>query len=354
MKLKTILKIIYINFKIIFKQYFLKNAYPTPYKALIQLTNDCNSKCKSCHIWKINIQDPALKATELNPEQYELFLKTSGSHLYWLSFSGGEISLYDNFDKLIKLISLHCPKLAIITFTTNGLMPEKILLLSKMIKESLPQCDFFVTISLDGNKETHDKIRGIPGNYELAILTQSLLKKIKINTYFGITVSHMNNDFIMSLEPKGEFKFKAINLIHDGGIYNRSLNPAKKNVLKSLIKIKKLYKIRSLGEFIEFIFIKLSITFLKHERAENLIPCEVINTSIHITPYGDVMPCMFMPSLGNIKEQSIQEILSSKKTKIELENIKNNKCPKCWMNCYAPHSMMRHPFKTLRASLLKN
>ena len=86
---------------------------------------------------------------------------------------------------------------------------------------------------------------------------------------------------------------------------------------------------------------------------KNIIPCDVINTSLHIMPNGDVKPCMFMESLGNIREQKINQIIHSENTNMIKEKIKKNNCPKCWMNCYSPHSIMQQPIKSLYNYIVK-
>lgn len=289
---------------------------------------------------------------ELSPEQYHEFFSSYGKNLYWISLSGGEISLYPNIEKLIAIISKYCPNLCLITFTTNGLLPEKILDLSRVIKKNLPQCDFFVTISLDGDKNLHDALRGIKGNYDLALRTYGILSAEKIGVHFGATLNNSNANYYSGLKYD-QLKTKAISIVHSEGIYNQQFQIENEHLLKSLLKIKSLYRIESLGEIVEYIFIKLGVLFLRSDRKKLPIPCSVINTSIHLSPYGEVMPCMYMPALGNIVQNNIDEILRSEKTKDELKNIKNNHCPKCWMNCYAPHSVMRHPIKSLRALIWK-
>ena len=62
---------------------------------------------------------------------------------------------------------------------------------------------------------------------------------------------------------------------------------------------------------------------------------------------GDVKPCMFMDKVGNIKKESLREILISDKVQSSKNLIKENKCPKCWMNCYSPHSIMQYPIRSL-------
>ena len=99
--------------------------------------------------------------------------------------------------------------------------------------------------------------------------------------------------------------------------------------------------------------LKIAILFLRKRRKKNISPCDVINTSLHVMPNGDVKPCMFMESLGNLKDKKINEILNDKNTYLVKEQIKKNNCPKCWMNCYSPHSIMQHPLKSLIKSFVK-
>ncbi len=347
MKITTIFKLFYINLKTYIFIKILKKK-PLPYKVLIQLTNDCNSKCINCSIWKINLLNPNLKNQELKLEEYNHFFSQYGKHIYWLSLSGGEISQYNEINKLIEIVKRNCPNLALINFTTNAIEVDKILNIANFIKSSLKKTDFFVNISLDGDQNLHDKIRGIKGNYAKAILLKEKLKDFGIQSHFGATLSNLNAEF---LAENLSSEIKAISLVHSDGIYNAKVSIEDFSILKSLKIILKKYEINNLGEFIEYLYLKIGYKFLKNKRSYNHIPCEVINTSIHLSPYGDILPCMYMPSLGNLKNNEFISILNSESTKHTLELIKKNKCPKCWMNCYAPHSMALNPISLLREVL---
>ena len=208
-------------------------------------------------------------------------------------------------------------------------------------------------MSLDGDEETHDKLRGIKGNYQKCVKLYEELKKNDILVHYGITVSEKNQEFIMRDYKKFSKEIKAVTFVHSEGIYNKKNSYQNdSSIIDSLKHILKNYKIDKISEIIEWMHIKLSIKFLKDQRKKNLIPCDVLNTSIHINPNGDLKPCMFMPKVGNIREESIEDILSNDETKKSKSLIKKNNCPKCWMNCYSPHSMMQHPIKSLLKSIL--
>ena len=111
--------------------------------------------------------------------------------------------------------------------------------------------------------------------------------------------------------------------------------------------INKNYFKKNIQEIVEKIHIKISYFFLKHNRKKNIIPCDVLDSSVHIMPNGDLKPCMFMDSLGNIRTKDLEEIIFSDKYKKTRKLIKDDKCPKCWMNCYSVHSIMQHPLKSI-------
>ena len=48
--------------------------------------------------------------------------------------------------------------------------------------------------------------------------------------------------------------------------------------------------------------LKFQLSFFKEQRKKNIIPCDVLNSSLHIMPDGNVKPCMFMKEVGNIKK----------------------------------------------------
>ncbi len=338
MRISTIFLIFLVNLKTFIKKIFKLKI--VPYKILINLTDLCNSRCAYCDIWKIKPQN------EIDLENIKKSFEGIEKDVYWISLSGGEVTLVPYFYEMIDYFKEKLPNLRIIAFTTNALGPSKSYNYANYIKTK--GFDSLITISLDGGKVFHDKIRGIPGNYEKCLRLYDDLKKNNIPVHFGITVSDQNENFIINDYKKYSKSMKAVTFVHSEGIYNKqnSFNQDHKilNGLKHLIKY---YKVEKISEIIEWIHIKLSIKFLEKNRKKNIIPCDVLNTSIHINPNGDLKPCMFMPKVGNIKNNNINSILDNEDTKNSKNLIKKNNCPKCWMNCYSPHSIMQYPFRSL-------
>jgi sulfatase maturation enzyme AslB (radical SAM superfamily) len=269
-----------------------------------------------------------------------------GKNLVWLALSGGEVTLVKYMDTLLLEGKKKCKNLRVISFTTNGLIPKKAISLAKKIQEI--GYEPIVTISLDGDEELHDRVRGVKGNYKKCISLFNSLKKMGVNVNYGITVNGENKEYIYKNYYSMRHSMKAITFVHDGGIYKKTNDTNVKNIIDSMKYICKKYSIDTISEIIEFIHIKVSVFYLNANQSTNLIPCEVINSSVHIMEDGEVRPCMYLESLGNIKENDIREMIFSEKANNIKKQIKEDKCPHCWMNCYSPYSIMQHPIKSIR------
>lgn len=345
MRFSTIVIIVKQNIKIWLYKLFGIRKRLLPYKLLINLTNNCNSRCEYCDIWKINKDEPSLRQQEINLSHITKLFSDLNKSLLWLSFSGGEVTVLSEFESIIKAANQYCPRLRVMAFTTNALRVQRTLKYAKLIQSY--GYDALVTISLDGDKALHDKVRGVDGNYDKCVELYHLLRENGIQANFGLTVSDQNHDFIMNQYHAYRKSMKAVTFVHSKGIYAKDNAVDYGTIRKALLHIYRSYHIDSLAEIIEKIHIKISLFFIDHGLNKDIVPCEVINTSLHIMPYGDVQPCMYLPSAGNIKDASILDICRSEKMNHLRKRVKKGQCPHCWMNCYSPHSIMQHPIKSL-------
>jgi len=60
-------------------------------------------------------------------------------------------------------------KIKDINFPTNGLMPDRVVEWVYRFRRNCPNCTITVSVSIDGFEETHDKQRGVPGNFYKAL-----------------------------------------------------------------------------------------------------------------------------------------------------------------------------------------
>jgi len=344
MRVTTLISIFYINLKLFFLKIFNSKKI-IPYKVLINLTDLCNSRCNFCDIWKIKPEN------EINVDNIIKSFDGSEKDIYWLSLSGGEVTLVKYYFELIDRLKKKLPNLKIIAFTTNCLTPNRVVKYAKYIKDN--DLDPLITLSLDGDEKLHDEVRGVKGNYKKCLETYEMLKNEKILCHYGITLSNKNYEFVKNDYHNYKDTMKAVTFIHSEGIYNKENSyEDDEKIIKSLKIIDKNFKVNKLYEIIEKIHIKLSIKFLEQKREKNIIPCDVLNSSIHIMQDGAVKPCMFMKEIGNIKENNMLSFLKKDSTLEIKKKIKKDQCPKCWMNCYSPHSIIQSPIKSFFQAFL--
>jgi len=344
MRINTLISIFYINLKLFFLKIFNPKKI-VPYKVLINLTDLCNSRCNFCDIWKIKPEN------EINVDNIIKSFDGSEKDIYWLSLSGGEVTLVKYYFELIDRLKKKLPNLKIVAFTTNCLTPNRVVKYAKYIKDN--DLDPLITLSLDGDEKLHDEVRGVKGNYKKCLETYEMLKNEKILCHYGITLSNKNYEFVKNDYHNYKDTMKAVTFIHSEGIYNKENSyEDDEKIIKSLKIIDKNFKVNKLYEIIEKIHIKLSIKFLEQKREKNIIPCDVLNSSIHIMQDGAVKPCMFMEEIGNIKENNMLSFLKKDSTLEIKEKIKKDQCPKCWMNCYSPHSIIQSPIKSFFRAFL--
>ena len=117
----------------------------------------CNSRCLTCNIWKKS-------ADEFTLEEWDRTFQSLGTSPYWFTISGGEPFLAD-IVAISQSLYKHC-KPGIINIPTNSLLykttPEKI----EKICNNCSDAQIILNLSLDGVGEKHDRIRGVPGNFE--------------------------------------------------------------------------------------------------------------------------------------------------------------------------------------------
>src|SRR5271157_4975041 len=165
-------------------------ALKKPYKLNYAITYRCNSRCRTCSIWK---QKPE---NELTLNEIGEFARKNRS-FKWIELTGGEPFLRGDIVEIVRTFKENSPGLYLLTMPTNSLCnPDKeVAEITEMIKLGIPK--IAITVSLDGNKEMHDSIRGIPGNYDRALaLFKRLLELHKrhpgVFPVFGYTISRIN------------------------------------------------------------------------------------------------------------------------------------------------------------------
>lgn len=138
---------------------------PPPLVLRVRITNRCNLSCHYCYLGKsLNIKSETLSLKEWG----QIIEKLPSNTL--IDITGGEPFLTPDFPKILELFFQRKFKVSLIT---NGTIqrPE---LLENLVKNELAH----FMISLDGNEEIHDAIRG-KGSFRKAISTAEQILRLR-------------------------------------------------------------------------------------------------------------------------------------------------------------------------------
>lgn len=326
-----------------------------PYKLTFAVTYRCNSRCKTCNIWKRKAVD------ELSKEEIELFFKNS-NHFSWIDLTGGEPSLRKDFVDLCTTISKHCSNLLLLHYPTNGQVTDKIVSDAKKIRSLKSSYKVIITVSTDGDEPLNDEIRGVKGAWKKQIETFKQLHDInQLEAVIGMTLSPLNYDTfektytsIKAVLPWLTPKDFHISLMHysenfyDNWELKDSLlnHTEQKKSIDGMIQSIQQYR-RMLGipanprSLLEYHFLKRAEPYLKTGKTP--LPCHALKSSCFIDPTGEVYPCInFNYPLGNLREYNydLRKIWNLETTKRLQKKIWNLECPQCWTGCEAYQTIM--------------
>jgi MoaA/NifB/PqqE/SkfB family radical SAM enzyme len=152
---------------------------PHPHVMIWVVTQQCNSRCQMCSIWKR--QDAPLVSVD---EAEQIFARDDFSFVRSLTLTGGEPTLRSDLPQLFEVALRHSPNLEHLLLATNGLLPRRISKHVGQMLDILAEREnrvyrFDVQISLDGVGEIHDTVRGIQGFFQQVEATIAELRELQ-------------------------------------------------------------------------------------------------------------------------------------------------------------------------------
>jgi radical SAM protein with 4Fe4S-binding SPASM domain len=181
---KAALRLFYNGLK--FRYLRLRGAPLKPAAISLAVTGRCNSHCIMCHIWKRARELPDTESLEMPGEEViDLLSRPLFSELVELDLTGGEPHLRDDLADIVigagGLVKRFLPRLRSVIVASNGLLPRRIISNYQEILEGLKdtKIDVVSVSSLDGIGQTHDRIRGTKGAFELATRTINGLLELR-------------------------------------------------------------------------------------------------------------------------------------------------------------------------------
>ena len=305
---------------------------------IVHVTNHCNFRCQHCFI------DFSPKR-DLKLEQYQKLAKEVGP-LFWLDIGGGEPFLRKDLAEIIAFFDAK-----VVQIPSNGSLPE--LMIEQLEKmKRLSKAEISISLSLDGLKETHDRIRKQPGNWDQIWSTFDLLRNKGITVKINTVLTNENKGEILDLMRfvRGrEPDFHSIILLR-GEPANpdtalppidelRILGKSILDILQTYSYGKKGFSANILRNYHKTLW---DVSLRTLEEKTQVIPCYAGKSHMVVNGDGGVSSCELLPSVGNIKDSSWREITTAKKFLQQKQGNKDKKCH-CTHNCAMLDSILFNP-----------
>ena len=281
--------------------------------------------------------------------------------LMWLAFSGGEIYLRKDLDKISEIFYSQ-NKPSVMLYPTNGLLPERIRDTTEKILKHCRQSIILVKLSIDGVGRDHDKLRNTANNFEKTMhsyrLLAPLLKRypnfeIGVNSVlcsenqdkmgniidFVKRMKHINTHTISMV--RGDLQnahFKNI----DPKKYLYSANQLQKNLREGTANIYRFRgaRLKAAQDIVQRRLISQTLAEKKRR-----ISCYAGKLNLVLTETGEVYPCEILSKhFGNVRDYNynIKKIIHSKMAEPVLMSISDKQCY-CTHECYLITNILFNP-----------
>lgn len=337
------------------------------------VTSHCNATCDTCFYW-----DELNRAGDLDWKEI-VKLSESMPPLTDLWFSGGEPTLRSDLEDIIDLF-VEKNGVRHINLPTNGLKPRRIYEIVDHCLKRNSKLELHVNIALDGLKDYHDTMRGVPGNFEKAIESARMLRGLKplfqrrLEVHINTVLTRDNLDEVHAL---AEWVFSE--RLVDGHYFNlirgNAKDPELKNVTREKLRrlypqiadIQKRYAERLIQDrnrvirWLKRMAYVGTLTFHHRTQLANLeghskwsMPCTAGETSAVIDFDGRVRACEMRPPVADLRKADMQFKVFWESS-VRTEETKQIKCDQCWCShvCFI-HDSLRYSYKTMLLEVPKN
>jgi MoaA/NifB/PqqE/SkfB family radical SAM enzyme len=337
------------------------------------VTSHCNATCETCFYWdELNQKgdltwEEIVKLSENTPPFTDLW------------FSGGEPTLRRELPEIIDLF-IRNNGVRYINLPTNGLKPYRMYEVAEHCLSRNPGVELHVNISFDGLRESHDFMRGVPGNFEKAIETGRLLRRLKPR--FGLrSIVNINTvitrDNLDEIMPLAEYVFSEH--IADGHYFNLIRGEAKDPDLKRVEreKLRRIYrklpeiqsryaegmfddKNRLVKWFKKAAYVG-TLTFHHRTQFRNQekpvrwpMPCTAGETAAVIDFDGRIRACELRKPIGNLRDFDMN-LKAFWETPARTNEPHQIACDQCWCShvCFI-HDSLRYSYKAMVTEVPKN
>jgi MoaA/NifB/PqqE/SkfB family radical SAM enzyme len=343
--------------------------------AILFVTSRCNAFCQTC-FYHAELNQPG----DLTFAQIEKLSQTMPVITdLWLS--GGEPTLRRDLSDIINLFVSNNGVDRII-IPTNGLIKSRVYEVVDRALENNPGIDLYLNIALDGYGETHDRIRGVPGNWEKALeciqslypLKEKYTDRFRLNVNTVVCVENYTEIEMLSEFMWANYRLDGqyFNIVRGETLVGEQIKQVPPEVLPAMYahvsKLTKRYGDRMFADddrskrFVKNAVYAGAITTHYRTQHANFLeptawpfPCTAGETAVVIDYNGDVRACELREKFATLADfdYDFGALWAANERRAELALIDGGKACWCTHVCFI-HDSMRHSRRALLYELPKN
>jgi MoaA/NifB/PqqE/SkfB family radical SAM enzyme len=324
---------------------------PTITKLWIEVTDQCNSRCRTCNIWAQKPIDNPLTPDEI----YKTLSDPVFKDVDYIINSGGEPTVRYDLLEFLEAEHRALPN-ATIQLSTNGITYGAAWVVATLL-ERYPDIKMDVGTSLEGIGEDHDNERRVPGNFESVdgligalIGLREKYGRDRLTIGFGTVVTDRTINNIPALRRYADEKGigMLIQWYNQSGFYSNEKRGQETEIRDAETESRS----RALVKEADYTIISdLWCNYL--EGKPHAFNCMALQSFCVIKCNGDIVPCLsyWNNRIGNVRNNSPSNILK-RKGGITCTNHCLNSWATYWSFEADPiqyvRYFVRHPIKLVR------
>jgi MoaA/NifB/PqqE/SkfB family radical SAM enzyme len=308
-----------------------------PLSLTVSVTCRCNSRCRTCRIYEKKVQEFTL-------EEFDKSFSSIGKGVFWITMSGGEPFLREDFGDICKRAYVRCrPK--ILNIPTNGILSDRIVENVEQIAKAAPDAQIIVNVSLDEVGEKHDEIRNVRGNFAKAVNTFERLKSLKeqgcrnLNVGIHTVISQYNvenfveiHQELTKMKPDSYITEIAEERVELGTV-GKDITPRASSYFRAIdylcerIRAENSSGISQITQAFRSQYYRMVKRVLLEER--QVLPCYAGWLSAQIAADGEVWACCVQgESMGSLREENYDfgKVWFSKRAQEIRKPVREGKC----------------------------
>lgn len=300
---------------------YLNNIIRPRHKRLSQLmiysTTICQSRCKHCNIWQKPVEHLSLEDIQRIMQSRCVTKRTT------VGLEGGEFILHPQANEIMAWFQKNHPNY---TLLSNCLTPSRVI---DAVRNYKPR---HLYVSLDGGRETYQRMRGRDGYDKVIEVIEALKDEVPISLMFCLSPwnDFKDMEFVIDVAKRYQVDVRI-------GIYGTmAFFDTTSELLAADDFVKQIpQRIHETQENYDF------VALYDEWRKGNLrLRCQSIMSSLVIHSNGDVPICQNLDVvLGNVHQQSLDEIFNgSAASKTQCQY--SHECNDCWINFHRKYDII--------------